>query len=558
MKYLLLLISIFFVLFSFSPSLYEIYQAKNLTRDRVFILEHNYMFDYNFYLSRIREGQEGRWLVTEKYYSQPHQGSLFQIIYLLFGRVGGLINLSPPVVYHSVRLLMGFMLLILTGNIIRTIFKGRWQVIAFLLVVTSGSYPILMKAGNFWRFGTYMGWWSAIDSLQRISFLPHVLIGQIFILLFTVRFGSKWPKQNYILKVLAWGTMGLAVGIVFPPALVVVYTVIGVQTFLEFIGSKSLREPKLLINSLWFTQQVVPRIIFITLSFPSFIYLKVMFAFLPWSALTLFDVMHRTPLPYKEYFLGLGPVLPLGVIGLCIAIYKREQKLLPFVSWVIAVGMLFMIFENVPQQTPLRFTEAAIHIPLGILTAYLFWVIYRFNRCRRSLAFVKRWGVGIVVTVIIIMGIGVMGSMFFWLKDQADAKRVSGWTAPLGAQLAYPLKDFMGGIYYLRDHSNKEEVVLTYITAGNYIPAYAGNHVYIGHANTPDEDGKEKIAAKFFKGEMTKEEANNLLVKEHISYIYFGPQERELGNIKDLNSVYPFVSAVYSNNQVRIYRINKI
>lgn len=81
---ILILLSVLFVLFSFTPTLLEIYNAKLLPPNREFTLEHNYMFDYNFYLSRIREGQEGRWTVVEKYYNMPHSGSLFQIFYLFF------------------------------------------------------------------------------------------------------------------------------------------------------------------------------------------------------------------------------------------------------------------------------------------------------------------------------------------------------------------------------------------------------------------------------------------------------------------------------------------
>jgi hypothetical protein len=55
-KIAILLLSVFFVLFSFTPSLYELFHAKDLPKERFFVLEHNYMFDYNFYLSRIREG----------------------------------------------------------------------------------------------------------------------------------------------------------------------------------------------------------------------------------------------------------------------------------------------------------------------------------------------------------------------------------------------------------------------------------------------------------------------------------------------------------------------
>lgn len=152
------------------------------------------------------------------------------------------------------------------------------------------------------------------------------------------------------------------------------------------------------------------------------------------------------------------------------------------------------------------------------------------------------------------MNLGVMGSMILWLTDQVRWKSEGTWPVPIGAQLVYPLKDFMDGVYFLRDNTKRGEVVLTYVTAGNFIPAYAGNFVFLGHANTPDEDTKEKTAAEFFSGKMKREEAYHFLKSENISYVYFGPQEKELGNIQNLQEVYPFLDLVYNNQKVSIYK----
>src|SRR3990170_9109523 len=108
----IVLLSIFFILLSFAPTFYDLYEAKNLPKERSHVLEHNYMFDYNFYLSRIRQGQEGRWTVSEKYYNRPHSGSFFQIFYLMIGKIGGVFRLDPPMVYHTARLLLGLIFLI--------------------------------------------------------------------------------------------------------------------------------------------------------------------------------------------------------------------------------------------------------------------------------------------------------------------------------------------------------------------------------------------------------------------------------------------------------------
>lgn len=544
-KKIIFILSLFFVFLSFSPTLYELNYAKNLPKDRALELVHNYVFDYNFYLSRIREGQEGRWFVTEKYYNKPHSSSLFQIVYLYLGKIGALFRLSPPAVYHISRIIFGFILLLVIGKLVISMFTGWWSVVSYLLIVTAGSWPILVKLGDFWRFSTHWGGWSAIDSLERITFIPHVLLGQIFLLLFIWKFCVVYEKKN-ISGWFWWWNLGLIAGIIFPPILITVYTIFVVLSVLEVIGNKSIKELKSLI---------LPKVVFGIFSIPAILYLQIMFKVQPWHALAIFDIQHRSTLPYTEYFWALGPVLPLGIGGLILALVRKDKKYYPFIAWIMALGLLFVIFEHVPQQSPTRFTQMLINVPIGILTTYLFYTLwYLCDKCKRSLTSVSRLLLGIVITNIMLLGMSVMLSSLGWQMDQVKWKREGTWLYPVGVELVYPLKDFMDGIGFFRLNTKTSDIVLAYEAAGNYIPAYAGNYVYLGHANTPDEDNKLKIAARFFSGKMSQEEAKEFLTRENIKYIFFGPQEKELGNINNMLLVYPFLTSLYTNSRVTIYK----
>jgi len=549
---LIIALCFFFTILSMAPSIYEYLNRNKIPTERYFVLEHNYNFDYNFYLSRIREGMEGRWLVSEKYYNQPHSGSLFQIVYVYLGKIGGLFNLSAPAIYHLSRFLFGWLLLLTIVAFGAKFFSGKSLILFLLLAATAGSWPILVRsglpgggAGNFYRFATYMGWWSVIDSLQRITIMPHILIGQTFLVLFISRLTGV--ANLSFKKIVLWGLAGCIAGIVFPPTLFIFYTYLFLLTIFEILDIVSLRAAfakKLLSFKRLWREKISKQAVFFLLSFPSLIYMQLSFREQPWKALSLFDIEHRFIMPYKDYILALGPVFVLGIAGLVWATLKQNKKFFPAIVWILAIALLFLVFENVPQQSPLRFSEALVTVPLSVLATYFIVKIRRFRLIS-----------GIIAGTTVVLGLMVMLSMVLWLTDQADAKRLGSWRVPLGAQLAYPLKDFMEAIFYLRDNSKKEDVVLGYITAGNYIPAYAGNYVYIGHANTPDEDEKEIIAASFFRGEMSPNEAGTWLRQERISYVYSGPQERELGNISDIKGKYDFLMPVYSNSQVVIYKI---
>jgi hypothetical protein len=223
-KLIFLFISILFVLFSFSPTLFELSQKEKVPPDREFTLDHNYVFDFNFYISRIREGAQGNWLVSEKYFHKPHPSSLFQAVYLYLGKVGTILGLDPVSTYHISRIVFGLGLLMSILVVVRKFFSFKKTLAIFLLVVTGGSFPIITSATggiNFFgtRAATYMGWWSSQDSLQRITYIPHVLVGQIF-LLWLIFFLARTLSLK---KSIGIGILGFIGGIIFPPALVILF-----------------------------------------------------------------------------------------------------------------------------------------------------------------------------------------------------------------------------------------------------------------------------------------------------------------------------------------------
>ena len=54
---------------------------------------------------------------------------------------------------------------------------------------------------------------------------------------------------------------------------------------------------------------------------------------------------------------------------------------------------------------------------------------------------------------------------------------------------------------------------------------------------------------------MNAEEARAFLTRENLRWIYFGPQEREDGGVRDLSKIYPFLESVYANGFVTVYRV---
>ncbi len=527
----------FFVLFSLVPTGYELLRKNDLRPDRSFELVHNYYTDYNFYLSRIRQGVEGHLLVHEKYTSEPHGGSLFQIVYLAMGWVGDFLTVPwdrPGDIYHVARIVFAFALLAMIVQFSKeTLGKLNsvwWTVIGFLLAVTASTWPKLVLEFDGWRFGGYMPWFSVMDSLQRITFLPHILIGQAMMIFLIIAVSSR----KTLARAGNWIFLGLLASllyIIYPPGLAVV---------------------AVSCAYLWLFDRIFwPRVVIGMISIPAVLYFFLMLTIYPWKRLVEFDVLNPLAFNLWEYILAVGPILPLGFIGLLVALFKKEQRLKMAVAWILAFFTIFVGFHFIPQQHPLRFAETLPHVPLAILTAYVLSILSNVNKPGKIAA-------KVIAVVVIAVGLGIMYSSWLWQRDFIDHKIVAAYPlVPSGSYVMYPLKDFVAGMTFLGATTPRDSVVLSMQTTGNYIPVYAGNTVYYGHANTVKYEQKKVLVESFFAGTMDPVTAPRWIHKAGISYVYFGPQEADVAHLRSLDATYPFLKPVYTNAHVVIYRVNE-
>jgi len=301
----------------------------------------------------------------------------------------------------------------------------------------------------------------------------------------------------------------------------------------------------------WLVFGVGSRTTVILISLPALIYLFLTLSVYPWKRLIDYALLGLTPFHLWEYVKAVGPMLPLGGAGAIVAVWSRQKRLLAPVAWIAAWAALIVIFARIPQESPLRFTEMAPNVPLGVLAAYLFWKL--------STKTTKPLWRSLWITaplLVIVVGVWVMYSSWLWQKDFIDHKiRAAYPLVPTGSYVMYPLKDVVEAMIFIRDHTSRDTVILSGKTAGNYLPVYAGNTVYVGHAATVRAEEKEAEVKEFFSGRLPPDVAKGWLARENLHYVFFGPEERELRGIEDLRMVYPFLQEVYNGPYVRLYKV---
>jgi len=542
-KYFLFIFVFLMLFLSYIPNLYEASVVRLFPPDRIMIQgEHIYTYDYNTYLSKIRQGQEGRLSVVDKYDNHPQEKGVFlQMFYLLSGRLTKVFGFSPTLSYHLLRTVMAFFWII-TIIVLNIFFLNKMFLInlGIALSFLTASFPIFYRFQNQWWIGQHMGWWQELDILKRISFIPHDTINYIFISVFTVLLSQIDKNKKYFnfLCIL------LFVSVFIQPSGAILFAISWVlYNLIKYFWFKSLTND-LIVDKLKQTA-----VIFISIFIP-LLYIKSATSIYPWKSLLDFDQNNRLVFSIKDYILALGPVFFTGIAGLILVLFKKRQELLSLVTWIIGVSILLNLFKFFPYQSELRFVQTANHIPLVILSVYLFYELWKKKK-----AVIKI----VTVTMVVLIIINGLTQVYFSLKSQAQFINQRALATlplvPYPPQVMYPLTDFYNGLKWLEKNTDHQTVVLSKITAGNYIPAYSGNFVYLGHgAETPNYDDRTKKVNEFFSGNLSEKQALRFLKTENISYVFYGPQEKE-NSIKEI-SVYSFLTPVYKTTLVIIYKVN--
>ncbi len=562
-KYLIFIFAYFFLFLSFIPNFYEISVSNLVSPDRTMVSgEHIYTYDYNVYISKIHQGQEGRMSIVDKYDNHPEQKGVFlQMFYLTSGKITKIFDIPPTVTYQLLRIIMSVFwistIIFLNIYFLRKISLINLGVIFSLL---TASFPVFYQFENQWWVTFYMNWWQELDIMKRVSFIPHDTFNYISISILSILMSltSRNKSNKYfpficliifisvfiqpssaLLFLVSWTLYHLTL-IIWSKKSRVIPAKAGIQTFLD---------PLLRGDDLW---RLIKRtfVIFISVLLP-ILYIKTSTSTYPWKALLDFDQNNRLSVNIKEYIFSLGPVFFTGMAGLILVFFKKKQELLSLVTWIVGASILLILFKFFPYQSELRFVQTANHIPLAILSAYFFK--YLFDRSKNL---ITTYSIYIVITFIVFLGV-VQG--YFSLKSQTQfINQRAVATIPLvpyPPQVMYPMKDFYNGLKWLEINTDHKTVVFSKITAGNYIPAYSGNFVYLGSTGeTPNFEERTEKVNEFFSGSLTENQALKFLKTENISYVFYGPQEKE-NNLKDI-AVYTFLKPVYQSPLVIIYKID--
>jgi hypothetical protein len=120
----------------------------------------------------------------------------------------------------------------------------------------------------------------------------------------------------------------------------------------------------------------------------------------------------------------------------------------------------------------------------------------------------------------------------------------------------YLHNDEIQALRWLEDHATGDDVIISSLTIGQYIPAWTGARAYLAHwAQTLDFYSKRENVELIFDNSTSPAVREAILSEGNVDYLFFGPAERELGVYSPQEA--DFFVEIYSQGEVTIYRVNQ-
>jgi hypothetical protein len=315
----------------------------------------------------------------------------------------------------------------------------------------------------------------------------------------------------------------LALGLVFPFALVIVYAVLGAVVLVNVLTRQEG------VGAAWWSAVLI-------LALPAVLvaYYARVFLFDPmWSATHNVGNVTGSP-PLLASLAGYGLVLALAVAGAAWALRegrRRDRRLSFALVWAAVNGLL--IYAPVPFQ---RRFGLGLHTALSVLAALgLAWLVRRLPPARAN----RRRNIVLILTVPSTILIVLVGPYM----------AITQGTFPF-----YLPREELQAVAWLAQNAGERDAVLASYAIGNVIPTHAPGRVFVGHQfGTYRLDEKLEMVDAFFAAETSDLDRQALLCNYGLTFVYYGGIERDKGGFDPAGA--PYLERVYRENGVDIYRV---
>lgn len=477
--------------------------------------------DLNNYLSIIEEVRSDGLKTHNLMTAEPHPAFQIRPFHAALGIIGKIFpGLSPVALLEIGRIVSSLFLLTLIGVLVSRLFDSNKDRIASFLLITIGS-------GLGWLHLVWdppdLGYSELSTFLALISPpLYQLSLGCVLGIILAILAAYKAPSfQKRLWYTFLAAMLAILLGFERPfPLIPLCFTIAGFF-FIEMLNNKTSRTKLLTIT--------IPVCICAVLT--------VLFQVRLMQQIPVYAEWNRqhvvTSPKFPAIFQALGLMIPLAVIGFNELRKKDPQLTLIFFLYAVCS----VISSKIPIQIQERFLEGLPLSTAVLATAGLVRIMHSIRRPALQFMF-----------VVIVLAIMTPSN---WIALRRDITAVSRRSVP-----QFMPVDFIEAMKVLKKESQPGEPILSLEFAGNFIIAYSTRPAFVAHrVATARFMEKKKLVADLFQLPSESAKAQELIRETNARWLFWGPEEKDFAKGLFNPDQASYLSTVYKNPLVTVYKI---
>ena len=499
--------------------------------------------DGNSYIAKMAIGSRGGWLFRTPYTNMPQSGVLAFLPYILLGKLA-----SPPALheqlvalFHLFRWVAGFMVIWATYDFLAYFLTDiRLRRLGLALITLGGGLGwLLVLAGkNEWLGSLPLDFYSP-ETFGFLSLygIPHLALARATLLwglLFYLEACYKYKRVN-LKNGLKIGVLWLVTALAQPITAVIMGFVMGLH--LVSLAIWQVWRGKRGVETGWSIWRggLVVVLIAGVLPAPFLIYYLVLFSLDPFLSAWTSQNLITSPHP-AHYLLAYGLVLPLAILG-GLRLLKRFswEGWLP-ITWALALPFLAYAPFNLQRRLPEGIWVILVLLALAWFEPNLAISSEHKNSKSSPQLSKARYILLLAFPSAVFL---IAGGLLIAAKPSEPLFRSS---------------DEVEAFRFFEEYSMQGEIVLASYAIGNPLPAWAPVRVIAGHGPESVNLQENLLLIEAFYGSETDDTNRQQWLRDlDVGYIFWGPEERELGTWLPEQAIY--LEEVFRNGAYFIYAV---
>jgi hypothetical protein len=469
------------------------------------------------YLAKIRQGYEGQWLFHLPYTVKPGEGTFIFVYFLFLGHLSRWLGIPAIYLYHLVRVLGSVLMFstafLLIARFVKNQFPRWW---AFSIILLGGglgwlALPFGLLASDLWIV-------ESIPFLTAYANAHFPLATGLFLILVLFMLSNNGSILIRMASIFLVSTLLAAIQ---PFTMITLLIFLSLWLLWEtWIESKNHESMENGIRKKWLA------------------FLAIIIGASPWviydywitlqhTEIAAWNAQNITPSPPMiDYLFGFGCVLAIAIFGLLRGTFKNSRALRLLMVWVVAQA--FLLYAPFGLQ---RRLSMGLYFPLVIMAVLTLNELIK-NKRKLRFAFLLLLLLSIPSNLVVI-GSGIAGVMKMDPMVVLDRSELEAYQ-------------------WLSSNADQGKIVLAGPRAGNRIPAFANLRVFYGHPfeTTNAEQQKLFVEHAYTSGGLNDGKLEELM-QLHVSYVFYGPEERESGQPRWLEST----ERIFHSGNYSVYEI---